>query len=411
MIKKTPWASRIVKCNQEELILHGDSVFDRRKIFSYPSCAKTLRGVGGQVLYLEEAAYLDLAVFYEIVVPLLEMDTTALIAISTPSDSLNFYSEMFELKDAQGDPFFRTINVSLICDACKAAGKGSSCTHNQDLIPPWKSAAKLDMVRALYADQQDLMVRESMGSITDDAKSLFKSDEVMAVMRATVQLPCTPDFVFIGVDPNGGGSSMMAIVSVVLHEECAYVVGIDTAPTSSHEHIEQLLIQHIRSLRGQKLLRDAQFIFLPENNLGHEAEHMRHMVRNERKVFTVHEKNKPGVCTTNARKESMVATLLNYFNSKTLHITDTCICANPKQDANTRLVQTKQTMQKQLIQFRKMVLPGTQPYKPSKFVFTGKAKSSMQDDCVMTLMIAIFWGQQFLERRIPNVPYDEFQDL
>ncbi len=61
MIKKTPWASRIVKCNQEELILEG-GVFDRRKIFSYPSCAKTLRGVGGQVLYLEEAAYLDLQV-------------------------------------------------------------------------------------------------------------------------------------------------------------------------------------------------------------------------------------------------------------------------------------------------------------------------------------------------------------
>ena len=76
-------------------------------------------------MYLEEAAYLDLAVFYEIVVPLLEMDSTALIAISTPSDSLNFYSEMFELKDAQGDPFFRTISVNLVCEACRKAGKGA----------------------------------------------------------------------------------------------------------------------------------------------------------------------------------------------------------------------------------------------------------------------------------------------
>ena len=53
------------------------------------------------------------------------------------------YSEMFELKDAQGIPFFRTIRVSLICQACQDAGKGSECTHNADLIPPWKSAAKL----------------------------------------------------------------------------------------------------------------------------------------------------------------------------------------------------------------------------------------------------------------------------
>ncbi len=406
MIKKTPWGAQIVKCNQEELILQGDNVFDRRKIFSYPSCAKTLRGVGGQVLYLEEAAYLDLAVFYEIVVPLLEMDSTALIAISTPSDSLNFYSEMFELKDAQGDPFFRTINVNLVCDACRAAGKGSECTHNQDLIPPWKSSAKLDMVRALYADQKDLMQRESMGAITDDAKSLFKSDQVVALLRTEVDVPCTPDFVFVGVDPNGGGSSQMAIVSVVLHEDHAYIVGVDTAPTDRHEQIEQLLLQHLRTLRGR--FREAHFILFLENNLGQEAEHMRHMVRNERRVFVVHEKRRAGVCTTNKRKEMMVAALLRYFNEQKLHLASRCVCANPMADANTRFAQTKTAFQKQLIQFRKMVLPGAQPYKPSTFVFTGKAKSGMQDDIVMTVMIATWWGQQFVARKIANVPYDNF---
>ena len=64
---------------------------------------------------------------------------------------------MFELKDATGQNFFRTIRVSLVCQACQDAGKGSECTHNQDLIPPWKSAAKLDLVRALYGDNKDLM--------------------------------------------------------------------------------------------------------------------------------------------------------------------------------------------------------------------------------------------------------------
>ena len=118
IIKKTHMAPYIVKCNQEELTMQIG--FDRRRIFSFPSSPKTLRGVGGDVLYLEEAAFIDLQVFYEIVVPLLEMDTTALIAISTPQDKQNFYSEMFELKDARGEPFFRTIKVSLICEKCQA---------------------------------------------------------------------------------------------------------------------------------------------------------------------------------------------------------------------------------------------------------------------------------------------------
>jgi len=60
IVKKTWAADHIVKANQEELILKFGA-FDLRKIASYPSHAKTLRGVGGDVLYLEEAAFLDMA--------------------------------------------------------------------------------------------------------------------------------------------------------------------------------------------------------------------------------------------------------------------------------------------------------------------------------------------------------------
>lgn len=68
------YASKITKCNMEELAIKVSDT-DIRKVFSYPSASRTLRGVGGQVLYLEEAAFLDLNVFFEIVVPLLEMQS------------------------------------------------------------------------------------------------------------------------------------------------------------------------------------------------------------------------------------------------------------------------------------------------------------------------------------------------
>ena len=55
IVKKTWAADHIVKANQEELILKFGN-FDLRKIASYPSHAKTLRGVGGDVLYLEEVS-------------------------------------------------------------------------------------------------------------------------------------------------------------------------------------------------------------------------------------------------------------------------------------------------------------------------------------------------------------------
>ena len=44
----------------------------------------------------EEAAYMPLSVFYEIVVPLLEMEKSVLLMISTPVDSFNFFSQVID---------------------------------------------------------------------------------------------------------------------------------------------------------------------------------------------------------------------------------------------------------------------------------------------------------------------------
>jgi len=220
-----------------------------------------------------------------------------------------------------------------------------------------------------------------------------------------VKLTFSPDYVFMAFDPNGGGTSQMAIVSIVLKNEDLIVVGIDTAPTDKHEQIDQMLKQHVRSLRGNEKLKHAYIIFIPENNLGQEAEHARHMLRNERKLYTIHEKKKAGVCTTHARKESFAITLLSYFNSGNIHFSSTCICANPMVDANTRLVKTKNEFKKQLTQFRKIILQPAQAFKNATFVYSGKAKKGMKDDLVMTLMIAAFWGREFIKKRIHGVPY------
>jgi len=41
------YASKITKCNMEELAIKVSDT-DIRKVFSYPSASRTLRGVGGQ---------------------------------------------------------------------------------------------------------------------------------------------------------------------------------------------------------------------------------------------------------------------------------------------------------------------------------------------------------------------------
>lgn len=103
-------------------------------------CVKQgLKGVGAKIVILEEASRLDRAVFTEVVVPLLGVKDTAVLAISTPLDENNFYSQMLELTQDDGvTPLFNVISVSLICDECKQKDlKGQlTCPHRQNEIPP-----------------------------------------------------------------------------------------------------------------------------------------------------------------------------------------------------------------------------------------------------------------------------------
>jgi len=408
MIKSGKYAHMFIKCNGETLLLQGDTPLDIRKVHSYPSCAKTLRGTGGDVVYMEEAAFMALDVFFEVIVPLLEMETTALIAISTPLDGMNFYSEMFDLKGGDGQPLFNTLRIGLSCAKCQAAGKASECTHMKDVIPPWKSAAKFDMVKAIYGDRKDLLARESMGQITSDQASVFSEKLINRLMeRPEYQLQNPAKYVFLGVDPNGGGSSEMAIITMTMEMNNIIITGMETHPARSHDQIEMLLLQHVRALRGHPALKDAWIIFFPENNLGQEASHMAHMVKNERKVYTYYEKGKAGVCTTHERKEKYTVNCLSYFNQEAVHFIEDCVCANPYKDANERLDQVKKEFRKQLLQFQKMVLQPAQAYQLAKVIYTGKVKEGMNDDIAMTLLFTTYWAQQFLNKKI-QCPYESF---
>ena len=67
---------------------------------------------------MEEAAYCDPGLIGEVIVPLLSMQSSCLLCISTLLESGNHYSRMFELKGPTGEQLFETIQISLVCDDC-----------------------------------------------------------------------------------------------------------------------------------------------------------------------------------------------------------------------------------------------------------------------------------------------------
>ena len=76
----------------------------------------TTKGTGGDVIILEEAAYCDPQFFYETVAPLMLIGRTSLLAISTLTSEINFYSRLIKMKDQ----LTQVLRPEISCSCCTA---------------------------------------------------------------------------------------------------------------------------------------------------------------------------------------------------------------------------------------------------------------------------------------------------
>jgi hypothetical protein len=198
-----------------------------------------------------EAAYCDMQVVNEVVLPLLSMQDSCLLCISTLLPSSNHYSRMFEVTGRDGKRIFESIQISLVCEDCLKTEHPELCTHKLSEMPRWLSSQKLEVIKALLSEDPALcapqleppssnsspplhrhgrkrpvprfptysrisVLRESMGVSADETVRAFKEPAIKAfVERIPLQVPMISN-VFMSIDPSGGGPSAFAVCSIVL---------------------------------------------------------------------------------------------------------------------------------------------------------------------------------------------------
>lgn len=181
-----------------------------------------LRGQGADVLYVDEAAYTDLRMFYNVVVPILEVVHAVLLMISTLCDAWNWYTRMLERgkeMEKEGKEVYLVHMTDLICDRCKGKGNDAvNCRHKLDEIPPWKSAEKLDTVAVILGrNNRDILARESMNFLGGTKMRIFTQECIDKLkLRPFYERQPTirPKKLFIIIDPNAGGASHAAICAM-----------------------------------------------------------------------------------------------------------------------------------------------------------------------------------------------------
>ena len=315
------------------------------------------------------------------------MKQTSLIAISTPQESGNYYSELFEIKDAAGQPFFETVKIGMACKACIKAGTAETCTHpTPQYTPPWQGEDRDLLMASLYGNRKDLLARETRGLITSDNDTAWDHDSIDAFFERRVPISTPLQLVLTACDPNGGGDSELALLSVAMQRGMVVVVAVETAKARGFDDIKSALTAHIT-----RLLREhpsAIVCFAPENNLGNEAAHMAHMLRKIARVHTIVEPGKAqihGVRTTQERKKLYVGEIERCFACESIAFAQRCLMTGSARDS----------FKAQMKAYKKIKRTNVK----GQVSISYSGKGSGNDDLAVCIGMGVYWLMQKVQRR------------
>lgn len=186
-----------------------------------------LRGQSANIVILEEAAFIDKKMFQVVVAPLMGVNDTVVVAISSPSDNNNYYSELIDMTDDDGNSFFKVIRVEGVCEECKRAGLDLECQHMAHVLPPWKSQARLDRIMRYYKGKEDeeIFKMENQGTIGNTRELVYRK-EYIELLRAKEKHTFTHAVTAIHVafDPHGGGKQSDTAMIAMVYDQGMQVV-------------------------------------------------------------------------------------------------------------------------------------------------------------------------------------------
>lgn len=176
---------------------------------------------------MDEAAHIDPNLFYKTIVPILQLKNTALLALSSPEGNENYYSELLNLKDQNGDDWFNVINKKMVCKECLKGdtAKQLACDHIKQ-IEPWLSHRRFERLKALYANAKGTALQELAGMVVSEYLPCFPEADIASCFAAKpVITMSSPGIVYISADPSGGGPSHLALCAGYFDATHNFVVG------------------------------------------------------------------------------------------------------------------------------------------------------------------------------------------
>jgi hypothetical protein len=344
-------------------------------------------------------------VIYDVAIPLIGMDTTATIGITTLSSKtgnlVNFFIE---------NNLMPVLDLSLVCNTCKRQKVTEQCRHKEYMRPWWQRTERIDYIQKLHKKgMEHVFARESQGFLLEEDNRCFSGDmikEIFLKQRFRFKEGDAQRYLFLTIDPCGGAAvktkkhkSEFAWVSHI--EGGLKIIGLESLRTTGPKEWGPILIKHIQRCLQIPALVNARLIIFVESNMKGEAEWVREIVWKEfpRAIFPClpEGEGEVGVRTTAGSKQEMqiyFGGLLNEPNG--IQIYDDLITSNAKPAA------LLDQMKEQMLNFRYYEKEATGPFTHAITTYSGKGASGNElDDIMMALLIAVYCQKVFFKHNTP----------
>lgn len=348
--------------------------------------------------------------------PLVELDKAAVIGISSPLGTDNFFSQLLNTRTKRGKRMFTVYYARGACQACiDTLDNPAECEHVSLPQPPWKSDKQREVARAFYMGDIATYARESLGVITDQGANVFNRKSVNRLLeRARVPVPVDEDdenIVYVSIDPCGDGASQFGVVSMTLVDNQITIIGIENSSIGGLQGQQDLTISHVAGIQAMYRARndkEATVVMVVESNLSSHAEMLISATNNSPKCLPVQAlqesgKQKAGVLISNKRKDDYVQVVTKILDTGGVRIADHVHSSSGNAE------QSLDTLRMQLLAFSCVdtdAFTGS-AFRTSKVTYSGKVNAKgqrtsnqLQDDLAVAFQQGIYWG--FRHREISS---------
>ena len=206
---------------------------------------------------------------------------TAMLAISTPFGVDNWFSRFITNRGPKIRRLTNRIHVDLHCQTCKDAKiPADQCDHNSYQRPAHNTTRGAENAKILMGEDDAAYAEEMAGAIAGKERGVFAPEWIArfidseAVDLSTKFGKRSKVIVHTFFDPNGGGSSEAAMVSVIVSpkDSTVYLVGMESVSCKIPTDVSSMITSYFEAMMIHPALRklgdSVRYTMFVERNYG-----------------------------------------------------------------------------------------------------------------------------------------------